>query len=230
MISNYLKYLAFIAGGISVLVSLLYGNFHTQFIKPFFHLFIFLFYISVTKKWNPFLFLFLGAAMVGEYLTANNFTANYTYIVLLFTIYFSTGIYIMLPIIRAAKLKIQITDFYLSLIILAAFVYIVGSIFLFSVKEMDHFVYLLIATIAFSFFTGACFYIAAYHTNNSKIYYFIVGLGYMIVCAGTLIHELILHSVFIQVFINLVEVIAQFSFVYALTKLPKMIKPNKQFI
>lgn len=230
MVSRYLKYSAFVVGFISVLVSIIFGNEHTQFIKPFFHLFIFLFYVSVTHKWNIPLLLFLCSAMVGELLTARDFVSNYIYIVLLFAFYFSIGVHLMMPVVKTAKFKIQITDIYLGLIILIAFVYVVGSIFFASAVAMDDFLFLLIATVAFSAFVGSCFYITAYHSNSHKIYFFIVGIGYMIVCVGTLVHELVMPSAIIEGFVNIVEVISQFCFVYALTNLPEMIKPKKWLI
>ncbi|MEZ4858285.1 MAG: hypothetical protein R2781_05700 [Flavobacteriaceae bacterium] len=136
----------------------------------------------------------------------------------------------MVPFIKASKFKIQITDVYLGLIILIAFIYVVGSIFFVSAVEMNDFFFLLIATIAFSAFVGACFYIAAYHSNPNKLFFFVVGIGYMIVCVGTLVQELVAPSVFIQGFINLVEIIAQLSFVYVLTKLPEMVKAKDWLI
>lgn len=213
-----------------MIVSIIFGNDKTQFIKPIFHLFLVIYYTLNVKKFNPLIVLFLSLAMVGEFLTARNFIEYYFFIVILFALYFLVGFYLMTPIIKASKLKVQITDIYVGLIILIAFTYIVGSIYFVSAIEMNDFIFLFIATITFSMFVGACFYITGYHIHPLKIYFFIVGVGYMIVCVGALVYELILPSVYIQGFINLVEVIAQFSFIYVFAKFHKLIKNRQIFI
>ncbi|GEM_PF-5368075 len=218
------------AGIVSITVSIVYDNFHTQFIKPFFHLFLYLYFVSSSKKWNITVLLFLIAAMIGEFLTARNFVANYVYIVLLFATYFLIGLFLMKSAIKDSKFRIQLTDIYVGLIILIAFTYVVGSIFFITAEELGDFLFLLVATAAFSGFVGGCFYIAAYHSNPNKILFFVVGIGYMIVCVGTLVHELVMPSVFIQGFVNLVEVISQVAFIYALIKLPEMLRPKKWHI
>ena len=209
----YFKYLTFGIGAASVLVSILLGNEHTQFIKPFFHVSLFLFFYTTTKKINYPLILFLTCGMLGEFFTARSFESNYLLINILFSIYFSLGVYCMWPVFKGAQLKIRGKDVVIAIIATTLLLYIIYGLVYYSIQEFKENVPAIVGGTAFVIFVGSCFYITLFHPHPYRINLFIVGLCYFVVCSCYIVHELLLPSRLLMGLINSTEIIAQFFFV-----------------
>ncbi len=209
-----LKYLALAVGLTSVLVSVVYGNEDTRFIKPVFHILLFSFYSLSTKKWNGTLALFLGSAMIGEYFAAADFEQNFNYIAPLFAIFFTTGIVLLRPVLAATSVRLKWIDIFVGFIAVAGLLYIIALVFILSVNEMKDFSLITLGAVPFCIFIFSCFYVAAFSKHPKLLFAFITGAGYTLVCLGTFIHELLSGSTLLIGTVNAAEIIAQFSFVY----------------
>ena len=198
---------------IAVVVSVVLGTEDFKYIKPLFHLALFSYFWLSTKKFSPQLFLFLGSTMIAEYLAATNFIEYFDYITTLFGIYFATGVYIIYPVLKRTKPKFVGVDRIAMILVILILIYIILTIFLISIEEVKDYILFGIATVVFSTFIGCCLFITAFHKNPKKVYLFVVGVGYVVICAGSLIYELQFDSVLLLGLVNLSEVIAQVSFV-----------------
>tara|TARA_R100000935_G_scaffold38680_1_gene60061 strand:+ start:180212 stop:180904 length:693 start_codon:yes stop_codon:yes gene_type:complete len=226
----YLKYLAFTVGALSVLISLFFGNEQTQFVKPFYNLLLYLFFITITQKNSLKLLLFLCFATVAEFLTARDFNDFYFMINVLFACYFLTGVWFMKPLLKTAKLKIHRKEAFLAIGFTAIILYIVYGLIYYSIHEFKAYVPAVIGGVSFVAFTGSCFYITLFHSHPKKVYLFIVGMCYFVVCMGYIINELLVDSNLLIGFINSAEIIAQFFFVLFLTQKEEMLSKKEWYI
>jgi hypothetical protein len=210
------KYLALAFGMISVVISVGFGNEQTQFVKPIFHVFLFLFYTLSVKRFNFLLFVFLACAMSGEYLAAGNFEAHFKWIAIFFFMVFTSGVLLIRPLLNPAIVKIKWTDILVGILVVAGLGYLVALVFILSANELEDFTYLVVTTVAFCVFIFSCFFIAAFGKHPKRVFLFVVGAGYTLVIFGTLIYELLYTETILLGIVNLCEVIAQFCFAYFL--------------
>jgi len=208
-----LKYLAIFFGLVSVLVSMIYGNTETLYIKPLFHVFIYWFYVNQTKKNNWLLLLFLTAAMVGEMFVALGFEANYTRVMLLFAVVFFCGIILLKPVLNSTRLKFKLSHVLIPMVVAVGLVYTIISIYISAVDYMPQLFFYSISLVLYCVFIFSCFYITLFNKHPKNTYIFIVGVGYILVTVGTFLFEVIQPSRFLLGLANLSEVIAQFYFV-----------------
>jgi len=202
-------------GIVATVVSVWLGTEYFKLVKPFFHVALFSFYWASTKKFNLIVLLFLATTMVAEFLAATDFMEYLVPIMLLFTAYFAIGTYLQYPILKATKTtKLRTIDIWAGLGGIFLLVYIILTVFVVSVKEIEAFTLFSIATLVFSAFIATAFYIAGFHKHPKKIFIFIVGVCYVIICSGSLIYELQFPSVYLLGLVNLSEVIAQMSFIF----------------
>ena len=231
MDAKILKYAAIAVGLISVLVSVIYGNEDTRFIKPFFHIFIFSFYSLTTKKFNLLLLLFLLSAMIGEYFTAVGLEGNFKIIASMFALFFLLGVILLLPVLKKTKFKnVGGQDILAALLVIFVLSYIIVSIFIISNSELADFTFLSIGTLCFSAFIASCFYIVWFNERPQKIFLFITGVAYFIVISGDLLYEFEFKSSILIGIINLCEITAQFSFIYFMIYRDKMLAKQEWLI
>ena len=226
----FLKYIALSIGTISVVTSVLFTNEATQFVKPFFHVFLYLFYIQTVKRNNPILFLFLLCAMLGEFLTAKDFESNYILIHCLFTCYFVLGTWMIWPVIKTADLKLKGQEIIIALLIVLPLLYVVYAITYYSMNEFTDSVFTIMACISFLLFTGTCFFVTLFHRHPQRLPLFMVGVGYFVVCIGYLVYELLLPSSLLMGGVNTLEIVAQYFFVVFLIHRQDMLMKIKWFI
>jgi len=217
MIPKILKYAAIAVGLVSVLVSIIYGNEDTRFIKPFFHLFLFGFYWLTIKKFNFLVLLFLISAMIAEFFTAVNFEGNFRVITTFFTIFFLLGVVLQFSVLKKTGFKdFGGQDVLSALAAISILSFIIVSIFVVSNNELADFTFLSVGTLSFTAFIASCFYISGFNKHPKKIYLFVAGACYVIVTSGALLYELKFKSPALLGVINLSEIMAQFSFIHFL--------------
>ncbi len=231
MIPRIIKITAIAVGLISVVISIIYGNEDTRFIKPFFHILLFSFYWLTTKKFNLLLLLFLLSAMVAEFFTAINFEDNFRVIVSLFAAFFLLGFILQFPVLKRTTVKkLGGQDVFSALAGIFVLSYIIITVFTVSNNELADFTFLSIGTLCFSAFIASCFYIAGFNKHPKKIYLFITGVCYVLVTSGALLYELTFKSPVLIGIINLSEITAQFSFVYFLIYKNKILTKGEWLI
>jgi hypothetical protein len=209
-------YIAGTIGLLSTLISVIYGNEATKFVKPFVHIFLFFFFVS-NKSFDFKVLLFLIFAGIAEYLTATGFEANYYWLLLFFSLYFLMGIIVLLPyfrvkILKASKLE-WITGSAAALLIATIIIWL--SIETSYLMEDEY--YILLPMFIYLLFLFALFYLFSMLFHPKKIALFITGACYVIVCSGAVIYELFYNIRILLGIVNLTEVIAQISLIYFLS-------------
>jgi len=209
---------------------MVYGNSETLFVKPFFHLFIYLFYIAQAKKFNFLLFLFLFASMVGEMFVAMGFEDNYVYVMLLYAVVFCCGILLLRPTLNATKLTFNFKDVLVPILLTVGLVYVIISVYISAIDYLPQLLFYSLSLILFAIFVFTSFYIFFFNKHPKSVYIFITGAGYTVICMGTFLFELISPSQFLLGLVNLCEVITQFSFVMYVLNLKEISTKRKWYI
>ncbi|WP_203294075.1 hypothetical protein [Luteirhabdus pelagi] len=228
MLPKILKILALIAGVASILVSVTISNEDTAYVKPFFHIFLFLFYTLSAKRFNFFLFLFLGCLLVAEYFVAKDFVGYYYIIIPLFIISFITGIALLRPMLRFMKAEWSRVDIFTPLLSAIGLAYVIVSVYTLTIAPIDDTFLDIAGMAAFSLFVIACFYVTIFNVHPKNVYLFITGAGYMFVCMGYLIYELVFKATILLALVNICEVLAQFYFVLYLVHIKSIVKSKFQ--
>ncbi len=223
--------LTVLLGIVGVICSVWKGVDWFKLVKPFFHVSLFIFYYVTARKFNALLLVFLASAMIAEFLVATNFEVYIVPIMLLFTVYFSLGIRLQYPVIKTLKIqKLRGPDILIAVGGIFLLLYIILSVFVVSVKEIEEFTLFSFATFVFSVFIATTFFITGFHRHSKKIALFIVGVCYVVVCTGSLIYELQYNSVVLLGLVNLSEIIGQLAFVYFLIHRKDMLEERKWLI
>ncbi len=214
--SRLLKTLAYTVGIIYVISSLTPVYSVSPYIKILFHINILVLYTTVVKKTKPLVYLFFISSMIGEFLYFKSFITYYLIIITCFTISFSSGIYLLFPLIKKVSFKYKITDILGIILLVLGLGYIIGSVYFMSAKETADYTFFSIVTIAFSLFIATCFYITAFYRHPKRILLFVTGVGYIVNCLVSLFYTLYFKEDFLPIIgvINTGEIVAQLSFIY----------------
>lgn len=215
----------------AVIASVWKGTDVFKLIKPFFHLGLIIYYIIRVKEVNLLIFAFLGSTMIAEYLAASDFILYFELITILFTVYFTIGFLLMYPVLRVTKRKLaKWTDILALLAVVFVLLYIISTVFILSIEQIKEFTLFTIATFAFTVFVGSCLMITGFHKHPKKVFLFITGVGYVLVCTCALIYELFHKNDALLVLVNTTEVISQCSFVYFLIYKDQFLKKDTWYI
>ncbi|HBR55775.1 MAG TPA: hypothetical protein DEA82_16950 [Flavobacteriaceae bacterium] len=209
---------------------MVYGNEQTLYIKPVFHIVLFLWYFSVKKKIDVKLVFFLGFALTAEFLTAIDFDGYYTLINILFACYFFVGLWCMKPVLQQSKFTLRGQEVFFGLLITGVLLYMVYGLIYYSIQEFQENVPTVLGGISFLLFTGGCFYVTLFHSHPKKFYLFVVGSCYFVVCLGYMVYQLLLLSDLLMGLVNTAEIIAQFYFVLFMIHKQEMLSKTKWYI
>ena len=176
------------------------------------------------------LLLFLLFGMAAEFLTARDFDGNYWYINILFACYFGIGVYFISPLFKTTRLRILGKDAIIAVITTALLLYIVYGLVYYSIHEFKGYVPAVLGGVSFVAFAGSCFYTTIFHQHPKKIYLFVVGVCYFVVCIGYLVYQLLLPFNWLMGVVNTAEIIAQFTFIVFLIHRKQMLTETNWYI
>ncbi|WP_416443081.1 hypothetical protein ACH3O9_18890 [Leeuwenhoekiella sp. A16] len=227
--ANFFKFIAIIIGICSVTVSIIYGNSETVFVKPFFHVFLYLYYWRKTGDLNVMLLSALVFAMLGEACVALGMTRLFYPAMFLFTLYFISFTFLLRPVLRKTNFSIRSRDLTAPFIGFIAITYIIITI---SSLVVDHIPSIYIYTpafLSFVLFITVCFYVSIFNRHPKSVFLFIAGAGYTVVALGTFIFEYLEDSTALMGVINGCEFIAQLLFVQYLINMKKVIRESDSY-
>lgn len=230
MISNIFKYLAITIGLTSVFISMVYGNQDTLYVKPVFHIFLFIFFYTKTKKINWLLVLFLLSAMIGEAFMSQGLENNYGGVMVLFSIVFLSGILLLRPVLIRTKFNNEFKDVVIPIIIGFGIVYALTTIYAIAIEFIPDLIFYSVTILLFIVYIACCFYIAFVNKHPKNTFLFIVGTCYSLVVVGAFAYELVLPYSVVIGGVNLLEIIAQFYFVLYIAYIAEVAEEKNWFI
>ncbi len=200
------------------------------YLKLLFFSLLFILYSYKLQKFNILLFLALGSIAVGEVILSDGMIHNASYIILMYGLFFAFASLLIMPIIRKAKIQAKNIDLATVVIGGTTFIFIVVSIFLLGTQTFGNYFLFSIGTISFCLFVMSCLYISSLYEIDKSFYLFMVGIGYIFYCAGTILYETIFPSIYILITVNLVEIIASLLFVRFLIHFSKIENTQKSLV
>ncbi|AUC83054.1 hypothetical protein [Lacinutrix sp. Bg11-31] len=209
------KNLALMLGGFSIVISLTTYSWLEFYSKPLFHAVLLIAYSLLSKKIKPLFYLFYLSAMAVEYMAKSTIVFNILWVVLGYTICFSSGIILLFPLLKKGKLRLKGVNRIFVLIVITSLGYIILSTYITFLSELNTSLFFASGLLPFTAFLASCFYITSVYNHPNSIYLFLTGIGYSITCLlGLIILALQVQNVMLSGLLNLSELIAQFCFVF----------------
>ena len=213
--TNLLKSIIISIGILTIILSLISFEEAESYVKPIFHILVIILYSYSIKKISlPVILFFLGA-LLAEFLSTHDFNKYFSWITISLIVCFSSGIFLLIPILlKSKKIKFKWANVMFILLVISGLSYIIGSIYHLSLEKLTDLTFFNLGTILFCVFIGVCFYIEGFSLYSKSVLIFLTGIGYTITCLGSLVFHLYLEESSLLIgFVNLGEIIAQYSFI-----------------
>lgn len=230
MTENYSKYIALIVGLLAVIGGFFFGNDVYTIGKLLFYVSLMGYYFNATKKGHFLLFIGVFAAFLGKYFFDENFEQYYTAFILCYTECYLGGIVILLPLIRKSRFKIKGVNLLFAFISIVVFAYIIFELFSLSTQKLNEYFFFSVLSLAFTLFVSCCFYIASFSNHPKKIFLFITGIATLLAGLGAMLYVFYINNATYLFMVNLLEIIAFFSFVYFSAYMTEEEKVRSEFI